>query len=294
MNHSDYVKLIRRLGKISKDADEIRMCFSMYFAVTAKGEIVATSTPEQYKDPVKLDRAKLWMEVVKTDKELCQSLDGLTDGWFERNQERADKCLGPTADERELYDAMISFLSATATPVERWGVLYENTRNICNAWTAHALSWYPVLVDGQPSPTVQEEEDNPVSQEPPTVQEEMAPTVKTGQKMTVKVDRERLAVYFNDNFKTSQDGGPTRFDRLCNALDLSSYNRTELGRIAYAIKSEHKNLAKSIDDGIYSFSFPEWIREFFDILGLNPPKEKKKTKYNGLTGVESFVTTLLK
>lgn len=147
MNHSDYAKLIRSLGHISKNTDHIRTCFSMSFAITDDGTMVATSTPEQFKTAFKVNRAKLWMETVKADTELCRYLDGLTDGWFELNQGRADKGLGPTADERELYGAMVSFLSATSVPVDGWGVLYEKTRNLCNTWTAHTLSWFPDLAD---------------------------------------------------------------------------------------------------------------------------------------------------
>lgn len=298
MNHSDYVKLIRCLGNISKNADQIRMGFSMYYAVTEDGAVVATSTPEQYKDSFKLDRAKIWREAVKTDKELCQYLDGLTDGWFERNQERADKGLGPTADERELYGAMVSFLSATAIPVEMWGFLYENTRNCCNTWTAHTLSWFPDLADLSARAC----DECEIIQEPsgkvtPSIREEITredagatSAIKHGEKFTAQPSRQELAMCFNDEFRRPRPGETeSRLDKLIHAMQATSFTRKDWGRVAYAIQANRRIR----NDRIYRIGFSKWMVEFFSIIGVPCPSYLRIAEYKDQAGTRSFITNYL-
>lgn len=299
MNHSDYAELTRRLGHISQNADHIRMCFTMSFAVSDSGAIVATSTPNPEEDYIRVDPGRLWMGAKKVDTELCQLLDGLADGWFERNQERADKGLGPTADERELYGAMVSFLSATSVPVEGWGVLYDKTRDRCRTWTAHALSWFPVLSDlparvGDDGETAQGAADKVT----PPVLEADAPEVTKGAagtpsgrcKHTAAPDRQRFANCFSDEFRRPRPGETeSRFDKLCHTMQTTAFTRTEWGRVAYAIRMNRRIR----NDRIFRISFQKWMEEFFDIIGLPCPKYNRMADYERPGGTRSFITNCL-
>lgn len=120
MTHSEYTELTMRLLLHSRGSDRSRELLS---------------------DP---GGVAVWRSVIKADNDLSGWMDERADRWVESNQERADKGWGPTADFRALFNAMVSFMSATDTP-GKMGVLYEKTRNRCRAWIDQAEIWSPEL-----------------------------------------------------------------------------------------------------------------------------------------------------
>lgn len=121
MKHSEYNELTRRLSFYSREADRTRK-----FMADPGGTVI-------------------WRSVNEADTDLSRWMDERANGWIESNQERADKGFEmPTADFRALYDAMVGFMSATEKTDPR-GVLYEKTRNRCQAWIDQAVTWFPVL-----------------------------------------------------------------------------------------------------------------------------------------------------
>lgn len=145
VKHSDYTELTRRLALFAQHADGFRMSLTDWFAVDEHGNLVSSPNPESINGSRLPNRVQIWRAIGEADTQIARWMDEWVDGWTESNQERADKDLGPTADERALYDAMVAFMSATATPVDGWGVLYEDTRTRCRAWMDQAVEWFPEL-----------------------------------------------------------------------------------------------------------------------------------------------------
>lgn len=123
------------------------MALTDWFAVDEHGNLVSSPSQESINGSRLPNRLQIWRSIGEADTQISRWMDEWVDGWNETNQERADKDLGPTADDRALYDAMVAFVSATDTPVDGWGVLYEETRKRCRAWMDQAVEWFPVALN---------------------------------------------------------------------------------------------------------------------------------------------------
>lgn len=157
MKHSDYTDLTRRLALFAQHADGFRTALTDWFAVDEHGNIVSSPTPESINGSRLPHRLQIWRSIGEADTQISRWMDEWVDGWNETNQERADKDLGPTADDRALYDAMVAFVSATDTPVDGWGILYEETRKRCGAWMDQAVEWFPQLISAYARELLQSE-----------------------------------------------------------------------------------------------------------------------------------------
>lgn len=145
MNHSDYKNLTGRLAFITREADRTRLLLTMPLTVDGDGNIVATSTPDPDGKTFYANRNAIWLGIQTVDNDIAGLMDSLVDGFVEANQHRADQGNPVTADTRALHQAMAGFMSATSTPVPRWGVLYDKTRKRTGEWMGQMVSWFPDL-----------------------------------------------------------------------------------------------------------------------------------------------------
>lgn len=260
MKHSDYMNLTRRLAFLTREADRTRALLTMPVVVTPDGTIVATREPDQDGAvEVPTNRAGIWMAVVQVDTDVANLMDGLVDGFVEDNQGRADNRLNPTADVRALFQALAGFLVATGSPVEGWGVLYDNTRSRVRAWMDMATTWFPDLNHQDQADTI-----NQVTTPPSKRAVEVHP------------NRDMLSRFFNDEFKApTRPGQSSRFDRFFYAISTAGFTATEWGRVAYAIKFGHK----INNPRVRNMSFTSWFKEFFQAIGVKPPKDPRQNKY---------------
>ena len=265
MKHTDYTELTRALEFLASNAARTRAIMTMPLAVTKDGAIVATSTPDQDGTPfdTRGRAGEMWRAVETGDSKMSERMDGLVDGWTEGNQDRADEGMEPTADARALLTAMEGFISATETPVERWGILYKGTRDRCRAWINQASEWYPnynadrVNTDQAPRPT-----STPA---------------------TVTIDREKMAAIFIGKYKIQPLGSdhkplPSDFDMLCNAIQSGAehYTPTDFGRIAYQVYHS-KMVLSTYQPG--KMTFADFIRLFFDACGVEVPADIAPSRY---------------
>ena len=258
MKHSDYLNLTRRLAFLTREADRTRALLTMPVVVTPDGSIVATREPDQDGAvEVSTIPTGIWLAVVQVDTDVANLMDGLVDGFVEVNQGRADQGHGATADVRALYEAMAGFLMATETPVNG-SVLYPGIRKRTREWMDQATTWFPDL-----NAQVQAETPNRV---------ETSPSKRA---VSIHPDRAMLAGFFNDDFKATRPGQKSRFDKFYFAMETAGFTKTEWGRVAYAVKYCHK-----INNGrLRNMSFASWLKEFFQAIGVEPPKDTRQNKY---------------
>lgn len=259
MKHSDYMNLTRRLAFLTREADRTRALLTMPVVVTPDGTIVATGEPDQDGAvEVPTNRTGIWMAVVQVDTDVANLMDGLVDGFVEVNQERADQGHGATADVRALYEAMAGFLVATESPVEGFGPFYPKTRDRTRAWMDHVTTWFPDLNNQDQADTINQGTTQP-----------------SKRAVVVHPDRAMLSGFFNDEFKATRPGQQSRFDRFYYAISTARLTKTEWGRVAHAIKYGHK-----INNGrVRAMSFTTLLKEFFQAIGVEPPKDTHQNKY---------------
>lgn len=96
---------------------------------------------------------------------------------------------------------------------------------------------------------------------------------KRGTKRQVKahVNRDELGIYFNAVFKGLR-GNPDYFSELVKEIE-SLTTPTDLGRVAYLIHNSNQYVIKR------HTNFTEWIRTFFEIVGVRCPKDVRENKY---------------
>jgi len=274
MKHSEYKNLTGRLVNLAREADRTRALLTMPLSVTGNGDIVATSTPDQDGPTVEVNRAEIWRAVEAVDNDIAGLMGSLVDGFVEENQDRAK----PTADCRGLIEAMAGFMSATSTPVPGWGALYDQTRQRTRDWMDQANTWFPDLNDNQEPG----QESRPTSTTRPG----------RGKTVTVSVDRNRLARFFNEDFRNNKRPGQqnSRFDQFYYATQTAPFTKTDWGRVAYAIKWNHRIVA----DNVRFMDFTPWLVEFFGAIGVEPPKDKRQNKYEDQGGTRDFINQWLK
>ena len=143
--------------------------------------------------------------------------------------------------------------------------------------------------------------DGTIRTEPPLVTEAVGihpvdtsvaplPPKKT---VKVQVNKEKLAKCFNEEFKATRQGEHSKFDLLYYAMTTATFNKTDWGRIAYAIKWNHAIVANRVR----FMSFTPWLEEFFDIIGVDKeerPKDTRQNKYKDQAGAESFIKMWLR
>ena len=89
-----------------------------------------------------------YIDLQRTENDVKRAVDVMNkcvDGWSESNQARADQAKTVTADDRALYEAMSSFISATDNPVEGVSGVYAPLRSRCRSWMDQATSWFAEL-----------------------------------------------------------------------------------------------------------------------------------------------------
>ena len=259
MKHSDYMNLTRRLAFITREADRTRALLTMPVVITTDGSIVATTEPDQDGAvEVHTNQAGIWMAVVQVDTDVANLMDGLVDGFVEVNQARADQGNGATADVRALYEAMAGFLVPTGIPVEGFGPFYPKTRERTRAWMDMVTTWFPDLIDQDQADTIHQVANQP-----------------SKRAVVVHPDRAMLSGFFNNEFKATRQGQQSRFDRFYFAISTAGFTATEWGRVAYAIKWNHKIVANKVRFQ----SFNTWMIEFFQAIGVEPPKDTRQNKY---------------
>ena len=148
MEHSDYSFLIQAFGQITQGADTLREVFSV-----VKNNMKTTG--EQHTRPTPTDQARehpdfrlRYFLLDKADKEIeavVRLMDKCVDDWTRTNQSRADQGINITVDDRQLYQAMEGFMSATETPVSGANRLFLPARKRCRAWMDQAVVWFPNL-----------------------------------------------------------------------------------------------------------------------------------------------------
>lgn len=280
MKHSQYIELTSKLKGFSDNAGTLRVLFSKVDAPADPD----TLEPGHETKRVPSDQAKQhtgyrsrYRMLDNEEKAIRETLDlmaGTVDGWTDENQDRADQGFGPTNDVRKLYSAMSDFLVATETPIDGAGILYNRIREKVRAWMDQAVEWFPDLIK------------NPVDNE-----NEIGPEpTRRGKVVTAKVDRGRLAKCFKDEFKTPRPGkSQSQFDMFVYATTTARFSKTDWGRIAYAIKWNHRIVV----DRIRWMDFSKWLVEFSEIMGLEPPKDTRQNKYKDPAGTRQFITNWL-
>lgn len=276
MKHSDYKNLTSWLANLTREADRTRALLTMPVIITTDGTIVATMEPDQDGAvEIPTNPAGIWRAVVQVDNDVAKTMDGLMDGFVEANQGRADQGHGATADFRALYEAMAGFLVATEIPVDGFGPFYPKTRERTRAWMDQATTWFPDLNDQADT-------------------HDQGTTQPSKRAVTVHPDRERLAGFFNNEFKATRPGQKSRFDGFIYAMATAGFTKTEWGRVAYAIKWNHK----IVTDRVRFLDFTVWLKEFFQAIGLEPPKETRQNKYiertTGRSRTKDFAQTWLR
>lgn len=152
MNHSQYIELTSLLQGFTGNAGTLRLVFSKV-EIPADPDTLEPGRPSTQR--VASDQAKQhpgfpfryrMLDNEETAvRDTLTLMDGTVDSWTASNQERADKGLGPTADERKLYSAMSDFMVATETPVDGARGLYIRLRHKVRAWMDQAVTWFPEL-----------------------------------------------------------------------------------------------------------------------------------------------------
>lgn len=152
MTHSQHIELTSLLQGFTANAGTLRLVFS---TVEAPADPDTLEPGRPATKPVPSDQAKqhpgyrfryrMLDNEEKAVRETLELMDGTVDTWTDENQARADKGLGPTADFRVLFNAMVGFMSATETPVDGAGGLYIRLRNKVRAWIDQAEIWSPEL-----------------------------------------------------------------------------------------------------------------------------------------------------
>lgn len=152
MNHSQYIELTSLLQGFTGNAGTLRLVFSKV-EIPADPDTLKPGRPSTKR--VASDQAKQhpgfpfrYRMLDNEDTAIRETLalmDGTVDSWTASNQERADKGLEPTADERKLYSAMSAFMDATETPVDGARGLYIRLRHKVRAWMDQAVEWFPQL-----------------------------------------------------------------------------------------------------------------------------------------------------
>lgn len=259
MKHSDYMNLTRRLAFLTREADRTRALLTMPVVVTPDRTIVATTEPDQDGAvEVHTNRTGIWMAVVQVDTDVANLMDGLVDGFVEVNQARADQGNVATADVRALYEAMAGFLVPTGNPVEGFGPFYPKTRERTRAWMDMATTWFPDLNDQDQADTIHQVTTQP-----------------SKRAVVVHPDRAMLYEFFNHEFKATRPGQQSRFDKFYYAISTAKFTATEWGRVAYYIKWNRK----IVTDKVKSQPFTTWMKEFFQAIGVELPKDTRQNKY---------------
>ena len=286
MKHTEYIELTRALESLTKGADTLRLLFSKVEApadpdTLEPGEPTTRWVPtdQARQHPLFPHRWVMLGVAERTVEDTARLMDQCVDGWTDENQDRADRGLKPTADTRGLFQAMAGFMSATETPTRGIAGLYDKTRSRCRAWLDQANEWFPNL-NGNHQANGQEphQEPGPTS------------TTRTGKTVTVNVDRDRLAMLFNKDFhkvKPGQQYSP--FDMFYFATTTAKFTRKDWGRIAYAIKLNHRVIANNVP----FMDFSTWIVAFFEAIGVEPPQDKRPNKYTDQAGTRHFITNWL-
>ena len=268
MKHSEYTQLTNHLDKVIANADTIRLVFSKVEvqadpATLEPGEPATRWVPtdQAREHPGFQFRYQMLNDLENTLKETEQLMDGFVDGWTDENQARADQGLGPTADVRKLYASMSRFLVVAENPIQGAKGLFLFVRNRCRQWINQANEWFPDLNN----------QDGDQDQA-----ETSTPDQVSKRAVTVHPDRAMLSRYFNDEFKAINPGQQqSRFDRFFYAMSTAGFTKTEWGRVAHAIKWNHKIVA----DRVRNMDFAPWLKEFFQAIGLEPPKDTRQNKY---------------
>lgn len=107
----------------------------------------------------------------------------------------------------------------------------------------------------------------------------------------VRVDRDRLKACFKSEFTTPKQGEQnSRCDMLYYAMTTARFKKMDWGRIAYAIKWNHRVVA----DRVRFMDFTKWMEEFFGIIGIDPPKDQRQNKYKDPKGTRNFIIQWLR
>ena len=154
MTHTEYNELTGLLKKIAGDADILRAVFDKV-EVRIDDPSDRRRVDEITKEKVASDQARQhtrfkmrYIDLRRTENDVKRAVDVMNkcvDGWSESNQARADQAKTVTADDRALYEAMSSFISATENPIEGVGGVYSPLRSRCRSWMDQATSWFADL-----------------------------------------------------------------------------------------------------------------------------------------------------
>ena len=295
MTDSEYRDISRLLDSLTKGADTLRVVFSKKtvedkeMAIRTGGVI---TTRDVFTDEAKAHpdfKRRYFLLPNREINALVALINGCDDWTSEKHKASA------------LYKKMRAFISASSGMPIGISDIYKSLPSNCLELMDLIVGRYPDLVDGQSSPTVQEEEDNPVSQEPPIVQEDTAlvQSSKTGRckklhiNVDVKVLEEKLSKYFNNDFKTPRSGeSNSRFKQLCYGMasPASAYTITSWARIAYDIKMNCRFREPKFTNG----DFTKFMTEFFGIIGLRCPPKPKMAHYSDTEKVSAFINLYLR
>lgn len=126
-------------------------------------------------------------------------------------------------------------------------------------------TYYNAVPDDTPEPP-----ENEQAAQPPLPPSAEATTTDDAQP-SPKVDADRLGSFFNAKFKGAGNN-PDRIKDLVNDIEKIKVTK-ELAMIAVMIYECHQYFIRR------SSTFAAWLREFFDIIGRDCPKDTHKNKY---------------
>lgn len=289
MEHSDYIKLTSLLESIIAGNNLLHWANHegrqyivehpkpgmLLFPDVAERFIIPWADPLRYFD---LDTSTVrWDDVDGLERMIidrlklaCGLMYNHQNGFYNDNQERADNHLPATQDFVSLYNAICRLLSCHEVN-DRWD---ERVREMAKEWATMATTWFPDLNH------LNDQAGNPGTDGD-----------KTGKGATVTVDLERLKGCFNKDFTDIKPGQQnSRCEMLYYAMTTARFTKTNWGRVAYAIKWNHKIVA----DHVRFMDFTTWLKEFFKIIGLEPPKDTRQNKYQDPAGAGNFITQWLR
>ena len=152
MKHTDYIELTRAFEYLTNEANTLRLLFSKVEAPADPSTLETggpntrwVPTDQARQHPLFPKRMLLLDSIEQAVEDTARLMEQCVNDWTHENQGRADQGLPPTADTRELFQAMDGFMSVTETPTRGIAGLYTKVRSRCRAWLDQATEWFPEL-----------------------------------------------------------------------------------------------------------------------------------------------------
>ena len=133
------------------DAETLRSVFAtvevpIRSKVDSKSVTKWNPTEKAMKDPLFRFRFRLLDMAYGAVARTIHFMTIIEDAWLFENKERWKKHLRIRKKDREIYDTLVAFMSATEAPVPGSVKLYESLRELCSNWIGKINEWYPDIV----------------------------------------------------------------------------------------------------------------------------------------------------